>query len=128
MLHLVVAFQVAVASAGTAHVSTSRDSVAIVAQARAEAADFLWVWRFYWEASEGLRHELQGQIFPHEYVARRVPLVNRVVRDRVNHLHCHPDARGGFPLLPTIVREGTTSLRAVCPRWSLPDAPTHDER
>ncbi|MGH9888278.1 MAG: hypothetical protein ACREBE_22280, partial [bacterium] len=95
---------------------------------RQETADFLWVWRFYWEASERMRHELQGAIFPYEHVTRTKPLASRVVRDRVNRVHCHGDARGGFPILPTIIREGGISLRAVCPSWSLPDAPAHDER
>lgn len=128
MLHLLIALQIAAAGHSHAVPLSGADSIAVVARLRAETADFVWVWRFYWEASEALRHELQGELFPASRPRMNRPLSNRVARDRVNHVHCHPDNRGGFPVLPTIIREGGGSLRAICPRWSMPESPLHDER
>lgn len=128
MLPLMIALQIATAGGVHTNPRSPAESVAVVARARSEAADFLWVWRFYWEASEALRHQLQGDLFPNPHQRFIKPAGNRVTRERVNHVHCHPDSRGGFPVLPTMIPEGGGSLRAMCPRWSLPESPMHDER
>ena len=130
MIPLIVALQIAATSGGLAPSARPADSAAAINMLRRDAGDFLWAWRFHWEASERLRHEIQGELFPIEsyFPKQPRPSGNRTVRDRVNHLHCHPDARSGFPYLPTTIREGYGSLRAVCPRWSMPEAPAHDER
>ncbi|HEY9226368.1 MAG TPA: hypothetical protein VIP11_06980 [Gemmatimonadaceae bacterium] len=126
MIHLIVAFQIAVTAGAPA--AGRADSVALVRHLQQDAGEFLWVWRFYWEASEALRHNLEGSLFPQSWEPRVTGLSDRVMRDRVNHLHCHPDSRGGFPVLPTIIRENAKSLRAVCPVWLLPRPAVHDER
>ena len=128
MIQLIVALQIA-ATANSFPVTRPPDSATTIHALRRDAASFLFAWRFHWEASERLRHEIQGDVFPSRaYQTRQRQYANKVTRDRVNHLHCHPDSRAGFPLLPTTIREGGRSLRAYCPRWSMPDAPAHDER
>jgi hypothetical protein len=125
MLHFIVALQIAATASGPNPV----DSAATVALLRQEAGAFLWTWRNQWQASEKLRHDIQGDFYPgNTFAARQRQLANRTVRERVNYIHCHPDSRAGFPLLPTTIREGKGSLRAICPRWTMPDAPAHDER
>ena len=115
MIPLIVALQIAATAGGLAPTARPMDSAGAVNMLRRDAGDFLWAWRFHWEASERLRHEIQGELFPIEsyFPKQPRPATNRTVRDRVNHLHCHPDARSGFPYLPTTIREGYGSLRAV---------------
>jgi hypothetical protein len=128
MLALLVALPLQIYQASSGPVTRPADSVAIVTQMREETTEFLWVWRFTWQASQAIQHRIEGNVFEPDWIPPTKPLSDRMIRLRVNHLHCHPDGRGGFPVQRTIIREGGVSLRAICPQWAPRDAPAHDER
>lgn len=127
MLHFLFALQIAVATPA-ARPTSPRDSGAIVNRVRDEASDFLWVWRFYWEASESVRHFVQGSVLAPARPSTVQSGMDLTARARVNVLHCHPDGRGGFPRLASTIEAGGRSLRAFCPVWAYPRPDTFDER
>src|ERR1051325_10960631 len=125
MLPLLLTLQVAVAQ--SAHVDTLADPVAVVQRLHRDAAEFLAVWRFYWEQSEAIRHDVNGDAFGrHLRRPGRVP--PRYPQLRLTYLHCHPDGLGNYSVRPTMIREGAATLRAVCPSWPLDDSVIIDER
>ena len=118
MLVVLLTLQIA-AGAPAATSSAIRDSVSTVSRLRQEASDFVWVWRFYWEASEAARHGIEGGLWdPNPQMERPRRNRRRVTQDRMNRLHCHPDGREGFPIMSTVIPERRRSLRALCPEWS----------
>jgi hypothetical protein len=101
---------------------------------RQEASDFVWVWRFYWEASEAARHGIEGGLFdpnpqapPFGFGVTR-GAVRGATQNRMNRLHCHPDGREGFPIMTSVIPERRRSLRAMCPDWSESFSNGGDER
>ena len=96
------------------------DSLAIRAAAETATADFLWVWRFYYESSEGMRHKLAGgtPLVPRPARPPGAPpeFTSRLDLDRRLWLHCHKDGPGG---LGAHIIDAHAGRRAVCPVWSL---------
>jgi hypothetical protein len=119
MLVVLLALQIAAGSPTPASVVSARDSVSTVSRLRQEASEFVWVWRFYWEASEGARHGIEGGMFdPNPMVTAFGGSIRGATLDRMNRLHCHPDGREGFPVMTNVIPERRRSLRAMCPEWS----------
>lgn len=130
MLVLLLAFQIAAGSPSPSS-SVARDSVSTISRLRQEASDFVWVWRFYWEASESVRHGIEGELLdpnPRFAVYSGYGIIRGGSQDRLNRLHCHPDGREGFPIMTNVIPERHRSLRAVCPEWGVDWTGTGDER
>lgn len=119
-------------------VDAALDSLNARAPAWRAATEFLWLWRFYYKASEGVRHELggggvlTGEDLDHPGTQLRSTNARRAP------LHCHPirRARGGDvvrEVAPEHIIDGQTResrsdlLRvnnvqpAVCPVWAYDD-------
>lgn len=129
MLAMLLALQIAAGTPAPAHTVSARDSVSTVSRLRQEASDFVWVWRFYWEASERARHGIEGGLFElYPQITAFGSFVRGATQDRMNRLHCHPDGREGFPMMSNIIPERRRSLRAMCPEWGDSFGNVGDER
>ena len=51
----------------------------------------MWVWRFYWQASEAARHGIEGRLFDPNPQVMGFGMIRGATQDRMNRLHCHPD-------------------------------------
>jgi hypothetical protein len=128
MLAVLFALQISAGAPAPAAAVSARDSVSTVSRLRQEASDFVWVWRFYWEASERVRHGTQGGLFDPDPQIAPFGFLRGATQARMNQIHCHPDGREGFPVLPNAIPERRRSLRAMCPEWAETFALTGDER
>ena len=115
MLVALLAFQIAAGTPGPARPVSAHDSVSTVSRLRQQASDFVWVWRFYWEASEAARHGIEGGLFDQNPIVIGMAALRGATQDRMNRLHCHPDGREGFPVMSTVIPERRRSLRALSP-------------
>lgn len=130
MLVVLLTLQIAAGAPRPAATSSAiRDSVSTVSRLRQEASEFVFAWRFSWEASEKVRHGIEGGLFDPNPPMSALGGVIAATQDRVNRLHCHPDGREGFPIMSTVIPERRRSLRALCPEWSTYQSPNvGDER
>ena len=128
MLVVFLAFQIAAGTPSPASAVSARDSVSTVSRLRQEASDFVWVWRFYWEASEAARHGIEGGLFDPNPLIAAWGTMRGATQSRMNRLHCHPDGREGFPVQTNVIPERRRSLRAMCPEWSETSTNSGDER
>lgn len=137
---LVVAQLLAATGRAPARVpANASDSAAILAGARARDSAFLWAWRFTWEASEGLRHWLNGGPLTTKDLltpASRIPgleistsLAAPNWGFRMTLLHCHFDGTLTLYDVDEYVIKSGAGKRGTCPSWyPVQAAQPRDER
>ena len=107
------------------HTLSPRDSTAVVDSVRALDSTFVWSWRFTWEASEGLRHVLNGGPLTTKDRLTPTPtpgletsiLVPGRWGVRLPLLHCHFDGEWMLYQVDEYVIKSGAGKRGTCPSW-----------